>query len=74
MVCNLKDGIDIYALSPFRLLKSFKHRIRVNVILQVTMVMKGRWIISGSDDGVVRFFDPNSGQLIHCLHHSDRKS
>ena len=71
LVCNLNDGIDKFALSPFRLTKTFKHPVRDRVPLQITTPLKGAWVVIGSDDGVVRFFDPKSGQVIHCLRHSD---
>jgi hypothetical protein len=73
LVCNLKNGIDIYTICPFRLTKTFKHQIRLHISMQVTMALRGAWVVSGSDDGAVRFFDPKSGQLVHCLRHGDRE-
>jgi WD40 repeat protein len=73
LIWNLKTGIDNWALSPFRLTKTYKHSIRALVSFQITTALRGKWVVSGSDDGAVRFFDPKSGQMIHCLLHGDRE-
>jgi hypothetical protein len=73
LVCNLKNGIDSYSLSPFRLTKTFKHSGRIYICLQITTALRGTWVMSGSDDGAIRIFDPVSGQMIHCLRHGDRE-
>lgn len=33
--------------------------------------MQGSWVITGSDDGLVRIFGQRSGDIILCLRHGD---
>lgn len=78
LISNLVYGIDAYEIltDPITLRnqQSYWFAIRNNVPLQVTSAMQGSWVITGSDDGLVRIFGQRSGDIIQCLRHGDSKS
>jgi hypothetical protein len=78
LVSNLVYGIDAYEIltDPITLRnqQSYRFAIRNNVPLQVTSAMQGSWVITGSDEGLVRIFGQRSGDIIQCLRHGDSKS
>jgi WD40 repeat protein len=71
IVSNLVDGIDIYTMPPRQPVRSYKHAIRVNKILQVSSALGGALTVAGSDDGTVRLFEQRTGQLYDQLSHGN---
>lgn len=51
--------------------QTYRYPIRINVPLQVASALQGHWVISGSDDGLVRIFDHRTGDLIRTLRHGN---
>ena len=68
-VSNLSDGVDQYAVPAFNRVKSFFHPVTKNPPLQVAAAFQNSWLLVGSEDGVARIFDRETGSLIQVLEH-----
>jgi len=68
IVTNLVNGINIYSLPPGQPLRSFTHRIHLNVPLLVSSALQGSLIVVGGDNGSARVYDSCIGLLTVLPH------
>ena len=73
LVSNLVDGIDIYSLPSFAILRHIGQSLALNKIIQVGFFSNGyRLAYSGSESGRICIFDYTSGAIVAYVPH--RKS
>jgi WD40 repeat protein len=72
IVCNLKDGVDLYrGLDTPVHLSSKPIKVRWNQIRQSTFVQSGRLVATGTEDGHCVIWDPSTTKTVQNLsHHS----
>jgi hypothetical protein len=68
-IFNQHNGVDVYKIPGAIWLKSYRFKIRDNIILPVYWIDEGLRLMTGSDSGIVCLWNAkNDGQLPPLLH------
>lgn len=70
---NGESTFDLCSLANGNLIRSFTFRsrdIECRLPLQVAFANEGRYVVGGSDHGVVYVYDRKTAQLFDTLHHA----
>lgn len=68
LVANLENGVDQYLFPQLERIKTFDWPLLERIILHITTVGEGRYILAGGDNGFARLYGPSDTTLI-MLHH-----
>lgn len=72
VVDNTFDGFDLFSINDCQWVRTFvTPPPTTRYPKQVTFGESGAVVVGGSDHGLIRVFDTQSGDLIDVLHHSD---
>ncbi|KAG6381506.1 WD40-repeat-containing domain protein [Boletus reticuloceps] len=69
LICNLRDGVDRYALPTMHRAQSYHHTILTNVPFQISVTRESGWVVVGGDNGFARIFDYQLGTFREKLDH-----
>lgn len=68
LVANLENGVDQYLFPQLERIKTFDWQLLECIVLHLTTVGEGCYILTGGDNGFARLYGPNDRDIM-MLHH-----
>ncbi len=63
------DGVDQYTFPDFDRVRLYEHEVGANYPLDLAILPRRAWIVSGSDKSFARVFDHRTGHVVQLLDH-----